>query len=246
LTTLYSFCSQVLCPDGDQPTGALVQTNGDFYGTTSYGGAHGSYAGTVFKITPNGILTTLYSFCHIVGCADGRQPYAGLIQGTDGDFYGTTSVGGANSEGTVFEITPTGMLTTLHSFDGTDGGDPVAALVQDTNGMFYGTTVSGGGVGDGTVFSLSVALGPFVETDPISGNVGAAVNILGTDLTGATKVTFHGIAATFIAVSNSEITTTVPTGAIAQRRKRCSGAPCVWPEACGRSIRSGARRRCFV
>jgi len=148
LTTLYSFCSQVLCPDGDQPTGALVQTNGDFYGTTSYGGAHGSYAGTVFKITPNGILTTLYSFCHIVGCADGRQPYAGLIQGTDGDFYGTTSVGGANSEGTVFEITPTGMLTTLHSFDGTDGGDPVAALVQDTNGMFYGTTVSGGGVGD--------------------------------------------------------------------------------------------------
>jgi hypothetical protein len=110
-------------------------------------------------------------------------------------------------------------LTTLHSFDKTDGVGPTG-LVQDTNGTFYGTTVHGGnivyhycGSSCGTIFSLSVGLGPFVETEPASGSVGAAVNILGTNLTGATSVTFNGTAASFTVVSSSEITTTVPSGA---------------------------------
>src|SRR5207245_3790205 len=93
-----------------------------------------------------------------------------------------------------------------------------AGLVQDTNGRFYGTTAFGGtstncSLGCGTVFSLSVGLGPFVETQPTSGKVGAAVKILGTNLTGATSVTFNGTAAVFKVVSSSEITTTVPAGA---------------------------------
>jgi len=90
---------------------------------------------------------------------------------------------------------------------------PYGGLVQATNGSFYGTTFEGGTSNDGTIFSLAVGLGPFVETVPTSGKVGAAVKILGTDLTGATSVTFNGTAATFTVVSRSEIMTTVPAGA---------------------------------
>jgi uncharacterized repeat protein (TIGR03803 family) len=101
----------------------------------------------------------------------------------------------------------------LHSFDNTDGSESSGGLVQATNGTFYGVTAFGGASGDGTIFSLAVGLGPFVETLPTSGTVGAAVMILGTNLTGATAVTFNGTAAVFKVVSSSEITTSVPTGA---------------------------------
>jgi uncharacterized repeat protein (TIGR03803 family) len=221
LTTLYRFCSQTHCADGYGPTGLVQDTNGDFYGTTSSGGANRD-KGTVFKITPGGTLTTLYSFCSIMqgGCADGYDPQE-LVQATDGDLYGTTYFGGTNNHGTVFKITPSGMLTTVYRFCSqspcTDGSYPEAALVQDTNGDFYGTTVGGGANGTGgsggTVFRMSVGLGPFVKTQPTSGNLGAAVKILGTNLTGATSVSFNGTAAVFEVVSSSEITTTVPAGA---------------------------------
>jgi uncharacterized repeat protein (TIGR03803 family) len=212
LTTLHSFVGSPT--DGAQPYAAqLVQgTDGNFYGITQFGGGNG--VGTVFNIRPGGNLTMLYSFCAQSNCTDGTKPYAGLVQGTDGNFYGTAGGGGANGDwGTIFQITPSGALTTLHSFDATDGNDPGEGLVQDTNGTFYGTTFYGGANNEGTVFSLSVGLGPFVEPNPASGTVGAAVNILGTSLTGATSVTFNGTAATFTVVSGSEITTTVPTGA---------------------------------
>ena len=222
LTTLHSFCAQTGCPDGRIPySGALIQaSNGDLYGTASEGGA--ADQGTVFKITPGGTFTTLYSFCSQSGCTDGAEPFAGLVQATNGDLYGTTTNGGAYSPalnaGTIFKITPGGTLTTLYSFCAqsacTDGEFPEAALVQDTNGEFYGTTVNGGGANNyGTLFSLSVRLGPFVETQTTVGKVGAAVKILGTDLTGATSVSFNGTAAAFTVDSPSLITTTVPSGA---------------------------------
>src|ERR1017187_7232548 len=205
LTTLYSFCSQTNCTDGVEPFAGLVQAaNGDFYGTAVYGGAGNS--GTIFKITPTGTLTALHRF----NGTDGAEPTGGLVQAANGDFYGTTDLGGANgSNGTVFKITPSGTLTTLYSFNGTDGGNPYAGLVQDTNGDFYGTTAYGGSNNDGTVFRLSVGLGPFVKPRPPFGKVGATVKILGTDLTGATSVSFDGTAAVFTVVSSSEITTTV-------------------------------------
>jgi uncharacterized repeat protein (TIGR03803 family) len=135
-----------------------------------------------------------------------------LVQGSDGNFYGTTS-GGDYNQGTVFEISPSGTLTTLHSFNGTDGSSPNSALVQDTNGDFYGTTYEGGAYGYGTVFSLSTGLAPFVKTQPAYGKAGKVIKILGTDLTGATSVTFNGVPAAFKVISKSLIGATVPVGA---------------------------------
>ncbi|HEY6271419.1 MAG TPA: choice-of-anchor tandem repeat GloVer-containing protein [Terriglobales bacterium] len=219
LTTLYSFN----LTDGDNPLAGLIQgTDGNFYGTTTLGGANGG--GTLFKVTPSGTLTTLYDFCAQPGCTDGEFPAAGLVQATDGNFYGTTQLGGTSTAcnsgcGTIFKMTPAGMLTTLHSFDGSDGRSPEASLVQATSGAFYGTATLGGSGsscspdGCGTVFSVSVGLGPFVETLPTSGKAGAVVKVLGTHLTGATSVTFNGAAAVFKVISPSEIGTSVPTGA---------------------------------
>jgi len=165
LTTVYLFCSQPNCTDGSRPFAGLVQgTDGNFYGTTEEGGAYGmSYggAGTVFKITPAGVLTSLYSFCAQTGCPDEGFPYAGLVQGTDGNFYGTASGDSFDGYGTVFKITPQGTLTTLHTFSGPDGYLPTATLVQGTNGDFYGTTSFGGAncspAGCGTVFKITPA-----------------------------------------------------------------------------------------
>jgi uncharacterized repeat protein (TIGR03803 family) len=218
LTTLHSFCTQGGCPDGQFPQTGLVQaTNGNLYGTTIAGGAYGD--GTIFKITPSGKLTTLYNVCSENGCPDGNYLIAGLIQATDGNLYGVMDVGGANGSGTIFKITLSGTLTTLYNFCSQngcpDGQYPGGGLVQATDGNLYGTTDDGGANGEGTVFSLSVGLGPFVETQPTTGKVGATVKILGTNLTGATDVNFNGKAATFTVVSTSEITTTVPTGATA-------------------------------
>jgi uncharacterized repeat protein (TIGR03803 family) len=208
LTTLHSFDGT----NGRNPyADGLVQgTDGNFYGTTFNGGANGH--GTMFKITPGGILTTLHSFHGTDG--NGTSPQARLVQGTDGNFYGTTSIGGGHNKGTVFKITPGGTLTTLHRFHGTDGSYPYAGLVQGTDGNFYGTTLIGGAnLNDGTVYSLSAGLGPFVETRPVCGKVGAAVIILGYNLIGTTDVSFNGTAAAFTVVSSTEITTTVPDGA---------------------------------
>jgi uncharacterized repeat protein (TIGR03803 family) len=224
-TTVYTFCAQAGCPDGMAPQGALVQgTNGDFYGTTTSGGANPGVTlnggGTVFKITPTGVLTTLHSFCAENGCTDGYFPYAGLVQATNGNLYGTTENGGTSGDGTIFEITPGGSFTTMYSFcaetNCADGFFPLASLLQDTNGSLYGTTVvtgANGNFGDGTVFKLSVGLGPFAETQPTAGIVGEAVKILGSSLTGATSVTFNGIPATFTVVSPCEVSTSVPASA---------------------------------
>jgi uncharacterized repeat protein (TIGR02543 family) len=210
LTTLYSFCTQWNCPDGTLPVAGLVQaTDGNFYGTTS--GLFGT--ATVFKITPGGVLTTLHTF----NGTDGSGPNTALVQATDGNLYGTAG-GGANGEGTIFKISPQYpyTLTTLYSFcaqmDCPDGSDP-SGLVQGTDGSFYGTTYGGGPDDDGTAFMMGVGLGPFVETAPTSGEVGAPVIILGTNLTDSTSVTFNGTPATFNVVPPSEITTTVPAGA---------------------------------
>jgi len=151
LTTLFHFDGT----DGAQPVWGLVQaTNGDLYGTTNSGGANGG--GTIFKITPTGTLTTLYNFCSLANCTDGDAPNA-LIQATDGNFYGTTGLSSisAINDGTIFKMSPSGVLTTLYSFAGTVGAFPAAPLVQAPNGDFYGTTASGGINSGGTIFKIT-------------------------------------------------------------------------------------------
>ncbi len=172
LTTLYNFCDQKGCPDGDSPQAGLVQgTDGNFYGTTSSDGPINGVAGTVFQITPSGTLTTLHSFCSQNNCADGYSPVAGLIQGSDGNFYGTTKDGGgAGGSGTVFQITSAGTLTTLHSFAGSDGATPEAGLVQAPDGTLYGTTEAGGDNNYGTVFSLTLLASPTPTPMPCIGD----------------------------------------------------------------------------
>jgi uncharacterized repeat protein (TIGR03803 family) len=212
LTTLYNFSEND--NNGYGPFASLVQANdGNFYGTTTSGGR--GNGGTLFKITPGGTLTLVHTFTGLNG--DGYSPYAPLVQATDGNLYGTTENGGTTGLGNIFQVTPTGTVTTLYSFcvhnNCADGDEPFTALIQATDGNFYGGTNWGGADGDGTIFRLSTGLPPFVELQPTIGQVGTPVTILGTNLTGATSVTFNGTPATFNVVSSSEITTTVPTGA---------------------------------
>jgi uncharacterized repeat protein (TIGR03803 family) len=212
LTTIYNFCSVSGCDDGEYPFGGLIQASDkNLYGTAYDGGTHGD--GTIFKITTGGTLTTIYNFCSQTNCIDGSTPEAGLIQATDGNFYGVTAFGGTNGYGTVFKVTSAGALTTLNLFDSTDGSAPVGGLLQGTNGTLYGTTYEGGTSELGTVYSETVGLGPFVKTVQLGGAVGSSVIILGNDLTGSTSVTFNGTAATFKVAASTAITTTVPSGA---------------------------------
>jgi uncharacterized repeat protein (TIGR03803 family) len=194
LTTLHSFDAA----DGAAPYGSLVLAiNGDFYGTTNVGGGFGG--GNVFKITPGGTLTTLYTFCSQGGCADGQYPVGPLIEGSDGNIYGTTHAGGNNSCtdgcGTVFKITLSGNLTTLHSFDATDGDYPYGGVVEGPAGTFYGTTGGGGADNVGTVFGMTasgklVTVHSFDVTDgatPYALMLGSDGNFYGTTSAGGSN-----------------------------------------------------------
>ena len=134
LTNLYSFTGGT---DGTYPYAALLQAaDGSFYGTTYFGGTN-DY-GNIFKLTANGLVTSVYSFSN---SGDGANPTAALAQGSDGSFYGSTSGGGASGDGNIFKMTAACAFTNLYSFKGgTDGYAPVGRLVQGTDGNFYGAT----------------------------------------------------------------------------------------------------------
>jgi uncharacterized repeat protein (TIGR03803 family) len=176
-SVLYTFCSDPNCTDGETPFAGLIQdAAGNLYGTTAYGGANNG--GTVFKVDTAGQETVLYSFCSVPqgnNCLDGENPYAGIIQDSAGNLYGTTSEGGANTGcydgcGTVFKVSSAGKETVLYNFCSvnepvacSDGNEPRAGLIQDSEGNLYGTTALGGadldGIfgGGGTVFKVDSA-----------------------------------------------------------------------------------------
>jgi uncharacterized repeat protein (TIGR03803 family) len=146
--------------DGALPVALVEGSDGSLYGTTQLGGANG--AGTAFNVTTSGVETVLYSFgggpTGATSGTDGASPAGGLIQGSDGSFYGTTQSGGTNTVGTIFSLTTAGVETVLYSFiGGTDGASPDAGLVQGNDGNFYGTTFFGGAYSAGTVFSVTAA-----------------------------------------------------------------------------------------
>jgi uncharacterized repeat protein (TIGR03803 family) len=207
LTTLYTFCSLSNCADGQYTQGPLtLGSDGYLYGTTPLGGA--AQEGTAFQLTLGGTLTTLHSFCTETNCTDGRVP-SSLIQASDGNFYGATYGGnGTNGAGgSIFQITPSGTFSVLY----TSSVNQLGPLVQGTNGTFYGTSSNGGTKGDGSIFSFNTGLDPFVEAETNWGATVSSVVILGSDLTGATYVTFSGIPAKFKVVSATEIKATVPS-----------------------------------
>jgi uncharacterized repeat protein (TIGR03803 family) len=188
LSPIHSFSAPD--PNGATPYGPLVQgTDGNFYGTAAAGGAYGW--GAVFRITPDGMLTNIYSF---TGSNDGAFPRGALLQIINGNFYGTASLGGT-SNGTVFEISSTGVFTLLHTFMGSpfDGATPFAGLVQGTDGNFYGTTMTGGARGLGTIFRMTPG-GTFTNfysfTGKTDGTAPFAPLVQGTDgqLYGTTTV----------------------------------------------------------
>lgn len=149
-SVIYSFADY---PDGRFPLAGLVQdANGNFYGTTELGGI--SDNGTVFKVTPGGKEKVLFNFTRV---PDGANPVAGLVIDASGNFYGTTSLGGANNGcGTVFKITPKGKHKVLYSFTcGTDGISPNGPVTLDAQGNLYGVTWQGGATGNGTVFKVT-------------------------------------------------------------------------------------------
>lgn len=215
-TVLWNF-KGFFSQDGALPEGALVQGNdGNFYGVTREGGNSsrcGGGCGAVFKITPAGVLTILYNF---TGAPDGAYPDTGLTLGTDGNFYGVTSVGGKFNDGALFEVTPAGVETIVYNFCSVagcaDGFNPETPMVQHTNGKFYGNT-TGNSLGGGVFFSLDMGLKPFAGLVIWSGKVGRTVEIIGQGFTGTTKVSFNGTPATFSVAADTFLTASVPTGA---------------------------------
>ena len=165
VNTVFRFNSS----DGSSPVGPLVLADdGNLYGVATQGGGTGN--GTVFQLSTNGVLDTLFSFSGTNGTLYSGQylcSLRGLAEGSDGNFYGE-AVGGGAGYGTLFQVTPTGSLTTLHFFDNgatNDGQYPVGGLIQASDGNFYGVTAQGGSGtdGGGTVFRLSVPLPPVFQ-----------------------------------------------------------------------------------
>jgi uncharacterized repeat protein (TIGR03803 family) len=212
-TTIHNFNGHT---DGGAPAGALVQAaNGDFYGATSVGPTSDTVNdnGTIFSVTQGGAtFNVVYAFTE----QSLESDPTGIVLGSDGNFYGATSGNSQNvtvGDATLFQVTPAGVLTTLHDFGSASTANP--NLMQATNGTFYGTIgqKENGTPGPGSIFSLTTGLGPFVEAVPAYRGIGSKVLLLGQGFTGATSVTFNGVSATFTVNSDTEITTTVPTGA---------------------------------
>lgn len=166
LTTLHTFCPSTPCIDGQGPTGLIQASDGNFYGTTTTGGRFKE--GVIFKVTPKGKFTELYSFCSLENCTDGERPIFPPLQGIDGNFYGTVGTGGASGAGVVYELTASGTYTVLYSFCNygngpcPDGSVPTN-IVQDIHGNLFGTTDFGGSsetgdnAGYGVVFEITPA-----------------------------------------------------------------------------------------
>jgi uncharacterized repeat protein (TIGR03803 family) len=148
-SVLYAFSGG---SDGSSPAaGLILDSAGDLYGTTQYGGAFGF--GTVFEVTPSGTETVLYSF---TGGTDGASPeFASLVQDKAGNCYGTTPAGGAHDVGVVFKVDPKGVETVLHTFNHFDGSWPGGTLAMDSQGNLYGTTFYGGAYGGGVIFKIT-------------------------------------------------------------------------------------------
>ena len=199
---------------GALPVGMMQASDGNYYGTTFQGGVIESGGiGTIFRYTPQSGATVIYTY-EPNTVAGGGYPSSGLTQGTDGWLYGLTLAGGTDGYGTIFRISTSGTYQQLYSFTSTVGEKPTNNLLQATTGLFYGSAQNGGPYGYGAMFSLNMGLGQFVSFVQPTGKVGKQAQILGQGLTGTSRVTFNGKAATsFSVVNDTYMTAVVPSGA---------------------------------
>jgi len=202
---------------GYYPYGPVVQgSDGYLYGTASGGGMAAHPGGVVFRLSTSGVITIIHNF-DTTSTTDGYQPIAGLVAGTDGYFYGATSVGVSGSSaqyGTLFKIDKTGInYSVLHTFDSTHGRNPETTPFQHTNGIIYAETYQGTSGLNGNVYSLNATITPFVSLLGFpAGTAGQTVQILGRGLGGTISVKFGAGAATVInKVSDTYITAVVPS-----------------------------------
>lgn len=200
--------------EGSNPYGPLVQSSdGNFYGTASSGGPFQNGSGTVFEMTPKGVVTPIHAFDRNNKINEGYSPAAGLLEATDGNFYGSTQygggAGGACSCGVLFKLTKSGVYTVLHTFDSGQGFVPQATLLQHTNGKMYAVTF-GSSYDGGVLYSLDMGLAPFVKLMTTQGNAGQIVQILGQGFTGTTAVMFGTGSASFTVDSDTYMTAVVP------------------------------------
>jgi uncharacterized repeat protein (TIGR03803 family) len=207
---LYSFNGN----DGYHAFAPPVQgTDGKFYGITSGGGPTND--GVIYRFTSSGAYTVLHS---LSAATDGSTSQAGLMQATDGNFYGAASSGGSLNGGTLFKITPAGAFTVVYDFNGnddTDGADPESTLTQNTNGLLYGDTYNSPGNSYGIFYSLNIGAKPFVRLASASGVVASSVSIFGQGFSSQSVVKFDGIQATNVTLQGTTfITATVPVGAL--------------------------------
>jgi uncharacterized repeat protein (TIGR03803 family) len=183
LTTLYTFCPKTPCTDGQGPNGIILASDGNFYGTTA-GGGNINRGGTIFRVTPAGELTTLYTFCSQKNCNDGSGPFYAPIQGNDGNFYGVTYHGGNQDGGVLYELTASGTYQVLYRFCGTTG--PCASsgpfmMVRDSQGNIFGVAARGSiSAYFGTLFEFTsagqyVTLHNFHDSGPIWPEVGLTI-----------------------------------------------------------------------
>ena len=213
VTTLYSFSLDG--PTGALPLASLTEgSDGNFYGSTSTAGPGGG--GTIFSITPAGALTTLCRF-GFSGDANGAGPESALVQGADGNFYGTTYAGGLHNIGTVFKVLPGGGCSTLYQFGITnaDGARPYGGLAKGPDGNFYGTTQTGGLYNQGTIFRITsggaMTTLYHLGTAPGDGSESTAAMILGTDgnFYGSTQIGGVNVCGTIFRFTLSGLFTTI-------------------------------------
>src|ERR1019366_6604840 len=198
------------------PNGLIQASDGNFYGTTARGGS--ANYGTVFRLTTNGVLTTLWSFGNTNSAyptTNGAYPTSGLLQARDGNFYGTTSGGGdAYGDGTAFRITSNGTMTILTNFGLPNGSTPAEHLIEGSDGCLYGTTVYGGSGSAGTIFRLTTNGGLTTLYQKFSTNgvspYGGVIQASDGNLYGTTRNTYDGgfgYGTVFRFATNGDLTT---------------------------------------
>jgi len=200
--------------DGQHPSGPVLQAaDGKLYGTTPWGGANS--LGTVFVMSTSG---GGYKVLHNFLVADGENPDAGLVQGSDGFLYSVAQVGGANGKGTLFKIDTKGKtFAVLHDFATADGDTPMSTPTLHTNGIIYGTAEHGGTQfpGYGVLYSYNAGLHPFASLVVIwSGKVGDSVGIIGQGFSNATGVSFGNGAGEFVAINDTAMIAKPAAGAM--------------------------------